>query len=114
MCVCVCLCVDSDTSSGPEEVAVSSEPAALMSDVQKALGADKSKQLFSCLSAYRKNQQYDQMVTSVVSLLTERDEHLKLLTRKPPVSCSSCVRVRVRVRVRARARACAYTCVCVW
>ncbi|XP_042563626.1 regulator of telomere elongation helicase 1 isoform X2 [Clupea harengus] len=72
---------DSETSSGPEEVAVSSEPAALMSDVQKALGADKSKQLFSCLSAYRKNQQYDQMVTSVVSLLTERDEHLQLLKR---------------------------------
>lgn len=87
MTVCVCVCIDSGASSGPEEVAVSSsssEPAMLLADVQKALGADKSKQLFSCLSAYRKNRHYEQMVTTVVGLLTDNDQHLPLLKRKPP------------------------------
>ncbi|XP_076133272.1 regulator of telomere elongation helicase 1 [Alosa pseudoharengus] len=102
---------DSEASSGLVEVAVGvpssekasgadkskelSEPTVLMADMQKALGADKSKQLFSCLSAYRKNHHYDQMLSTVVSLLTERDEHLQLLKRLE-VFIPACDRSRFR------------------
>ncbi|KAL2103257.1 hypothetical protein ACEWY4_000125 [Coilia grayii] len=75
---------DTEVSSGSDEVAavsVSSEPAALMADVQRALGPSRAKELFACLSSYRKNRLYEQMVSTVVSILSERDEHLQLLKR---------------------------------
>lgn len=53
--------------------------ATLLSDIKKAVGAEKTKQLFVALQTYKKTNDYEQMVSTVVGLLTERDEDIHLL-----------------------------------
>ncbi|KAG7224300.1 hypothetical protein INR49_000543 [Caranx melampygus] len=55
--------------------------AAFLSDVKKALGPEKSAQLFQTIHSYKKTDNYENMVTTVVSLFTERDEDINLLLR---------------------------------
>lgn len=56
--------------------------AAFLSDVKKALGPEKSAQLFQTIHSYKKTDNYENMVTTVVSLFTERDEDINLLASK--------------------------------
>uniref|UniRef100_A0A3B4XXA5 Regulator of telomere elongation helicase 1 n=1 Tax=Seriola lalandi dorsalis TaxID=1841481 RepID=A0A3B4XXA5_SERLL len=55
--------------------------AAFLCDVKKALGAEKSAQLFQTVHSYKKTDNYENLVTTVVSLFTERDEDFNLLVR---------------------------------
>ncbi|XP_071331236.1 regulator of telomere elongation helicase 1 isoform X2 [Trachinotus anak] len=55
--------------------------AVFLSDVKKALGAEKSAQLFQSIHSYKKTDNYENLVTTVVSLFTERDEDFNLLVR---------------------------------
>ncbi|XP_040918142.1 regulator of telomere elongation helicase 1-like [Toxotes jaculatrix] len=55
--------------------------AAFLADVKKALGAEKSAQLFKAIHSYKKTDNYENLVTTVVSLFTERDEDFGLLVR---------------------------------
>ncbi|KAM4736852.1 regulator of telomere elongation helicase 1 [Anableps anableps] len=55
--------------------------AAFLADVKKALGAERSAQLFQAIRSYKKTDDYDSLVTTVVSLFTERDENFSLLIR---------------------------------
>ncbi|CAB1417634.1 unnamed protein product [Pleuronectes platessa] len=55
--------------------------AAFLADVKKALGAEKSAELFKTINSYKKTDNYEQLVTTVVSLFTERDEDFNLLVR---------------------------------
>ncbi|XP_046714369.1 regulator of telomere elongation helicase 1 isoform X2 [Silurus meridionalis] len=55
--------------------------ASLLSDIRKAVGAEKTGLLFSALKEYRQTNDYEQMVSTVVGLLTERDEDIALLQR---------------------------------
>uniref|UniRef100_W5UKB9 Regulator of telomere elongation helicase 1 n=1 Tax=Ictalurus punctatus TaxID=7998 RepID=W5UKB9_ICTPU len=55
--------------------------ASLLSDIKKAIGAEKTNQLFVALQMYKKTDDYEQMVSTVVGLLTERDEDIILLKR---------------------------------
>ncbi|XP_034551917.1 regulator of telomere elongation helicase 1 isoform X2 [Notolabrus celidotus] len=52
-----------------------------LSDVKKSLGAEKSTQLFQAIHSYKKTDSYENLVSTVVSLLTERDEDFNLLAR---------------------------------
>ncbi|XP_068453212.1 regulator of telomere elongation helicase 1 isoform X2 [Clinocottus analis] len=54
---------------------------AFLADVKKAIGAEKSALLFRAIKSYKKTDGYDELVTTVVSLFTERDEDFKLLIR---------------------------------
>ncbi|XP_040927591.1 regulator of telomere elongation helicase 1 isoform X3 [Betta splendens] len=54
---------------------------AFLADIKKSLGAEKSSQLFQAIYKYKKTDNYEDMVTTVVSLLTERDEDFNLLVR---------------------------------
>ncbi|XP_034733746.1 regulator of telomere elongation helicase 1 [Etheostoma cragini] len=56
-------------------------PAAFLADVKKAVGAEKSAQLFQVIQSYKKTDNYDNLVATVVSLFTERDEDFNLLVR---------------------------------
>lgn len=56
--------------------------ASLLSDIKKAIGAEKTNQLFVALQMYKKTDDYEQMVSTVVGLLTERDEDIILLKRE--------------------------------
>ncbi|XP_007575500.1 regulator of telomere elongation helicase 1 [Poecilia formosa] len=55
--------------------------AAFLADVKQALGPEKSAQLFQAIHGYKKTDDYDSLVTTVVSLFTERDENFHLLIR---------------------------------
>ncbi|KAM3617416.1 uncharacterized protein V6R79_005854 [Siganus canaliculatus] len=55
--------------------------AAFLADVKNALEAGKSAQLFKAICNYKKTDNYENLVTTVVSLFTERDEDFKLLVR---------------------------------
>ncbi|KAF4083439.1 hypothetical protein AMELA_G00141320 [Ameiurus melas] len=55
--------------------------ASLLSDIKKAVGAEKTNQLFVALQMYKKTDDYEKMVSTVVGLLTERDEDIILLKR---------------------------------
>uniref|UniRef100_A0A8P4GAH3 Regulator of telomere elongation helicase 1 n=1 Tax=Dicentrarchus labrax TaxID=13489 RepID=A0A8P4GAH3_DICLA len=55
--------------------------ATFLADVKKALGPEKSAQLFQAIYSYKKTDNYENLVTTVVSLFTERDEDLNLLVR---------------------------------
>ncbi|XP_030590571.1 regulator of telomere elongation helicase 1 isoform X2 [Archocentrus centrarchus] len=52
-----------------------------LTDVKKALGAEKSAQLFQAIHSYKKTDDYEKLVTTAVSLFTERDEDFNLLVR---------------------------------
>ncbi|XP_020485971.1 regulator of telomere elongation helicase 1 isoform X2 [Labrus bergylta] len=54
---------------------------AFLADVKKSLGAEKSSQLFQAVLSYKKSDSYENLVSTVVSLLTERDEDFNLLIR---------------------------------
>lgn len=56
--------------------------AAFLADVKKSLGAEKSTQLFQAIHKYKKTDNYENLVTTVVSLFTERDEDFNLLVSK--------------------------------
>lgn len=56
--------------------------AAFLADVKKALGAEKSAQLFQAIYSYKKTDNYENLVTTVVSLFTERDEDFNLLVSR--------------------------------
>ncbi|XP_051967242.1 regulator of telomere elongation helicase 1 [Xyrauchen texanus] len=55
--------------------------SSLLSDIRQAIGAEKTRQMFLALQAYKATNNYEQMVSTVVSLLTERDEDINLLAR---------------------------------
>lgn len=55
--------------------------SSLLSDIKQAIGAEKTRQMFLALQAYKTSNDYEQMVSTVVSLLTERDEDIALLER---------------------------------
>ncbi|XP_041656310.1 regulator of telomere elongation helicase 1 [Cheilinus undulatus] len=55
--------------------------AAFLADVKKSLGAEKSSQLFQAVLNYKKTDSYESLVSTVVSLLTEKDEDFSLLVR---------------------------------
>ncbi|XP_051957724.1 LOW QUALITY PROTEIN: regulator of telomere elongation helicase 1-like [Xyrauchen texanus] len=55
--------------------------SSLLSDIRQAIGAEKTHQMFLALQAYKATNNYEQMVSTVVSLLTERDEDIALLAR---------------------------------
>ncbi|XP_057218677.1 regulator of telomere elongation helicase 1 isoform X2 [Triplophysa rosa] len=55
--------------------------SSFLSDIRQAIGAEKTRQMFLALQAYKTTNNYEQMVSTVVSLLTERDEDITLLTR---------------------------------
>uniref|UniRef100_A0A669AZU7 Regulator of telomere elongation helicase 1 n=1 Tax=Oreochromis niloticus TaxID=8128 RepID=A0A669AZU7_ORENI len=52
-----------------------------LTDVKKALGAERSTQLFQAIHTYKKTDNYEKLVTTAVSLFTERDENFGLLVR---------------------------------
>ncbi|XP_039656402.1 regulator of telomere elongation helicase 1 [Perca fluviatilis] len=56
-------------------------PATFLADVKKAVGAEKSAQLFQAIQSYKKSDNYENLVTTVVGLFTERDEDFSLLVR---------------------------------
>ncbi|XP_070766663.1 regulator of telomere elongation helicase 1 [Enoplosus armatus] len=67
---------------GPQTGSAKSEVhAAFLSDVKKSLGAEKTTQLFQAIHSYKKTDSYENLVTTVVSLFTERDEDFNLLVR---------------------------------
>ncbi|KAJ0036143.1 hypothetical protein NQD34_004820 [Periophthalmus magnuspinnatus] len=53
--------------------------ATFLADLKKALGAEKSAQFFQAIRSYKQTDNYEQLVSVVVSLLTERDEDFHLL-----------------------------------
>uniref|UniRef100_A0A8C5HC08 Regulator of telomere elongation helicase 1 n=1 Tax=Gouania willdenowi TaxID=441366 RepID=A0A8C5HC08_GOUWI len=53
-----------------------------LADVKKALPAEESAHLFKAIHSYKKTDSYEQLVSTVVSLFTERDENFSLLQRK--------------------------------
>uniref|UniRef100_A0A672Q0L7 Regulator of telomere elongation helicase 1 n=1 Tax=Sinocyclocheilus grahami TaxID=75366 RepID=A0A672Q0L7_SINGR len=57
--------------------------SSLLSDIKQAIGAEKTRQMFLALQAYKTSNNYEQMVSTVVSLLTERDEDIALLEPSP-------------------------------
>ncbi|XP_042265634.1 regulator of telomere elongation helicase 1 isoform X2 [Thunnus maccoyii] len=52
-----------------------------LADVKKALKAEKSAQLFQAIRSYKMTDNYENLVTTVVSLFTEKDEDFNLLVR---------------------------------
>uniref|UniRef100_A0A8C7MH67 Regulator of telomere elongation helicase 1 n=1 Tax=Oncorhynchus kisutch TaxID=8019 RepID=A0A8C7MH67_ONCKI len=54
--------------------------ASFIADVKKSIGLEKSNQLFSAIQSYKKTDNYDSLVGTVVSLLTEKNEDFNLLT----------------------------------
>lgn len=53
--------------------------AVFLNDVKKALGAEKSAHLFQTIQNYKKTDNYENLVATVVSLFTERNENFNLL-----------------------------------
>lgn len=64
--------------------------AAFLADVKTALGAEKSTQLFQAIYSYKKTGAYESLVTTVVSLFTERDENFNLLISKSFQNVTHC------------------------
>uniref|UniRef100_A0A3B4ESJ1 Regulator of telomere elongation helicase 1 n=1 Tax=Pundamilia nyererei TaxID=303518 RepID=A0A3B4ESJ1_9CICH len=52
-----------------------------LTDVKKALGAERSTQLFQAIHTYKNTDNYEKLVTTAVNLFTERDENFCLLVR---------------------------------
>uniref|UniRef100_A0A665WFB9 Regulator of telomere elongation helicase 1 n=1 Tax=Echeneis naucrates TaxID=173247 RepID=A0A665WFB9_ECHNA len=55
--------------------------AIFVSDVKKALGAERSAQLFETIQSYKKTNNYENLVTTVVSMFTERHDDFQFLHR---------------------------------
>lgn len=56
--------------------------ATFLEDVKEALGPDRSLQLCQAVNAYKKTDNYENMVTTVVALFTEREKDFHLLCSK--------------------------------
>uniref|UniRef100_A0A674D0N1 Regulator of telomere elongation helicase 1 n=1 Tax=Salmo trutta TaxID=8032 RepID=A0A674D0N1_SALTR len=56
--------------------------ASFIAAVKKSIGLEKSNQLFSAIQSYKKTDNYDSLVGTVVSLLTEKNEDFNLLSSK--------------------------------
>uniref|UniRef100_A0A8C1QFP4 Regulator of telomere elongation helicase 1 n=1 Tax=Cyprinus carpio TaxID=7962 RepID=A0A8C1QFP4_CYPCA len=69
--------------------------SSLLSDIKQAIGAEKTRQMLLALQAYKTSNNYDQMVSAVVSLLTERYEDFALLE-------SCCLGLSVLIRPQHR------------
>ncbi|KAK6307946.1 hypothetical protein J4Q44_G00212170 [Coregonus suidteri] len=54
--------------------------ASFIADVKKSIGLEKSNQLFSAIQSYKKTDNYESLVDTVVSLLTEKNEDFNLLS----------------------------------
>ncbi|XP_064779204.1 regulator of telomere elongation helicase 1 [Oncorhynchus masou masou] len=54
--------------------------SSFIADVKKSIGLEKSNQLFSAIQSYKKTDNYDSLVGTVVSLLTEKNEDFNLLS----------------------------------
>uniref|UniRef100_A0A667WLV5 Regulator of telomere elongation helicase 1 n=1 Tax=Myripristis murdjan TaxID=586833 RepID=A0A667WLV5_9TELE len=54
---------------------------AFVADVKKAIGAEKCSQLFVAIQNYKKTDNYETLVSTVVNLLTEKDDDFTLLVR---------------------------------
>ncbi|XP_029575581.1 regulator of telomere elongation helicase 1 [Salmo trutta] len=54
--------------------------ASFIAAVKKSIGLEKSNQLFSAIQSYKKTDNYDSLVGTVVSLLTEKNEDFNLLS----------------------------------
>ncbi|KAF7658691.1 hypothetical protein LDENG_00009250, partial [Lucifuga dentata] len=52
-----------------------------LAEVKKALGAEKSLELFQAVHCYKKTENFENLVSSAVSLFTEKDEDFHLLVR---------------------------------
>uniref|UniRef100_A0A667WJ51 Regulator of telomere elongation helicase 1 n=1 Tax=Myripristis murdjan TaxID=586833 RepID=A0A667WJ51_9TELE len=52
---------------------------AFVADVKKAIGAEKCSQLFVAIQNYKKTDNYETLVSTVVNLLTEKDDDFTLL-----------------------------------
>lgn len=86
-CVCLVLCspVDDPKCEGqaPVQSAQKSQIyVSFIADVKKSIGLEKSNQLFSAIQSYKKTDNYDSLVGTVVSLLTEKNEDFNLLSSK--------------------------------
>ncbi|XP_076022253.1 regulator of telomere elongation helicase 1 isoform X2 [Genypterus blacodes] len=69
-------------SAGKVQPAPSNEVhATFLAHVKKALGAEKSTELFQAIQSYKKTDNYENLVSTVVNLFTEKDENFCLLTR---------------------------------
>ncbi|RVE71231.1 hypothetical protein OJAV_G00072690 [Oryzias javanicus] len=55
--------------------------SSFVADVKKALGAEACALLLQAISSYKKTDDYEKLLTTAVSLLTERDQNLQLLIR---------------------------------
>ncbi|KAM7412359.1 hypothetical protein PAMA_022037 [Pampus argenteus] len=55
--------------------------SAFLADVRKALEGERSAQLFQAIRNYKTTDNYENLMTTVVSLFTEKDEHFSLLAR---------------------------------
>uniref|UniRef100_A0A8C9VTT5 Regulator of telomere elongation helicase 1 n=1 Tax=Scleropages formosus TaxID=113540 RepID=A0A8C9VTT5_SCLFO len=53
--------------------------ATFISDIKRAIGVEKSHQFFSAVEDYKKTDNYDNMISKVVSLLTEKAEDFSVL-----------------------------------
>ncbi|XP_055022013.1 regulator of telomere elongation helicase 1 isoform X7 [Boleophthalmus pectinirostris] len=67
----------SQTASAPN----TSVHASFLADVKAALGAEKSARLFQAVRSYKQTERYEELLSVVVSLLTERDQDFHLLKR---------------------------------
>uniref|UniRef100_A0A8C9TRX0 Regulator of telomere elongation helicase 1 n=1 Tax=Scleropages formosus TaxID=113540 RepID=A0A8C9TRX0_SCLFO len=56
--------------------------ATFISDIKRAIGVEKSHQFFSAVEDYKKTDNYDNMISKVVSLLTEKAEDFSVLKSK--------------------------------
>lgn len=56
--------------------------ASFLAHVKKALGAEKSAELFQAIHSYKKTDNYENLISTVVNLFTEKDEDFCLLVRK--------------------------------
>lgn len=59
--------------------------------MKKALGAERCARLSDAISNYKKTDNYEDLVTTVVSLFTERDDNFQLLTSKSSDQVQLCV-----------------------
>uniref|UniRef100_A0A3P8NIU7 Regulator of telomere elongation helicase 1 n=1 Tax=Astatotilapia calliptera TaxID=8154 RepID=A0A3P8NIU7_ASTCA len=68
-------------SLGDQQVTLNEVHTTFLTDVKKALGAERSTQLFQAIHTYKNTDNYEKLVTTAVNLFTERDENFGLLVR---------------------------------
>lgn len=70
-----------DGLRAPPPVKTNDIHASFLADVKKALGAEKSSELFQAVRRYKTTENYEDLIPTVVSLFTEKDEDFRLLVR---------------------------------